>query len=57
MFKSEELDNHLKTSNTIKTESVVFAEWNLNDAQNVEKLGNYRNRPGKIDDKFSVIPR
>lgn len=57
VFKSEELDNHLKTSNTIKTESVVFAEWNLNDAQNVEKLGNYRNRPGNIDDKFAVIPR
>jgi hypothetical protein len=56
MFQSEELDNHLKTSHTIKTESVVFAEWNMNDAENVEKLGNYRYRPNTTNNKFSVIP-
>lgn len=56
MFQSEELDNHLKTSHTIKTESVVFAEWNMNDAENVEKLGNYRYRPGTTNNKFSVLP-
>ena len=56
MFQSEELDNHLKTSHTIETESAVYAEWNLNDLDNVERLGNYRYRPGTIDNQFSVIP-
>jgi len=56
MFQSEELDNHLKTSHTIQTESAVYAEWNLNDLDNIERLGNYRYRPGTIDNQFSVLP-
>ena len=56
MFESEELDNHLRTSHTIKTESVIFAEWNMNDSGNVEKLGNYRYRPDLEDNKFSLLP-
>lgn len=56
MFQSEELDNHLKTSHTIETESVVFSEWNLNNTNNIEKLGNYRYRPGTTDNQFSILP-
>jgi hypothetical protein len=56
MFQSEELDNHLKTSHTIQTESAVYAEWNLNDLDNIERLGNYRYRPGTIDNQFSILP-
>lgn len=56
MFNSTELDNHLKTSHTIETESVVFMEWNLNDAENIEKLGNYRYRPNVSGSQFSVLP-
>lgn len=56
MFQSEELDNHLKTSHTIETETVVFAEWNLNNTGNIEKIGNYRYRPGTTDNQFSIIP-
>lgn len=56
MFQSEELDNHLKTSHTIETETVVFAEWNLNNTGNVEKIGNYRYRPGTTDNQFSIVP-
>jgi hypothetical protein len=56
MFISEELDNHLKTSHTIETESAVYAEWNLNDFDNVERLGNYRYRPGTVDNQFSILP-
>ena len=56
MFQSEELDQHLKLSNTIETESVIFAEWNLNDTDNLEKIGNYRYRPGTTDNQFSLIP-
>lgn len=55
MFQSEELDQHLKTSHTIETESVIFAEWNMNDADNVERLGNYRYRPNTTG-QFSIIP-
>jgi hypothetical protein len=56
VFRSEELDNHLKTSSTIETESVVFAEWNLNDGDNIEKLGNYRYRPNTTGSQFSILP-
>jgi hypothetical protein len=56
MFQSEELDNHLKTSHTIETESAVYAEWNLNDLDNIERLGNYRYRPRTTDNQFSVLP-
>jgi hypothetical protein len=56
MFQSEELDNHLKTSHTIETETVIFAEWNLNNTGNVEKIGNYRYRPGTTDNQFSIVP-
>jgi hypothetical protein len=56
MFQSEELDNHLKKSHTIETESAVYAEWNLNDLDNIERLGNYRYRPGTIDNQFSILP-
>ena len=55
MFVSEELDNHLKTSHTIETESAVYAEWNMNDADNIEQLGNYRYRPN-TDSQFAILP-
>lgn len=56
MFQSEELDLHLKTSHTIQTESMVFAEWNMNDSDNVERIGNYRYRPNLPGSQFSVLP-
>jgi hypothetical protein len=56
VFESEELNEHLKTSPTIETESVIFAEWNLNDSDNIERIGNYRYRPGVVDSQFSTLP-
>ena len=56
VFQSEELKEHLKTSTTLETESVIFAEWNLNDIDNIEKIGNYRYRPGTVGDQFSTLP-
>lgn len=56
MFESEELDKHLKTSGTIKTGSLIFTEVNMNDADNVERIGNYRYRPGTTDNQFSTLP-
>jgi len=44
MFQSDELKNHLATSYTIENEHAVYVEWNLNQPENIEKLGNYRFR-------------
>jgi hypothetical protein len=57
MFISEELNNHLKTSNTISTESIIIGEINMNDSNNLEKIGNYRYRPGTEGGQFSELPR
>jgi hypothetical protein len=44
MFQSEELDQYLKTSDTIQVEAAVYAEWNMNQPDNIARLGNYRYR-------------
>lgn len=46
MFNDEELLDHIKTKNTLQIESLVTAEWNLNDLENISNYGNYRYRPG-----------
>ena len=56
MFNSEELDNHLKTSDTIQVESAVYAEWNMNDPGNIQKLGNYRYRPTYPSSQYYRLP-
>jgi len=56
MFQSEELEEYLESAQTIETESVVFVEWNLNDTDNVEQMGNYRYRPGTVGEQFSNLP-
>ena len=56
MFQSEELSNHLKTSDTIQTESAVYAEWNMNDPENVALLGNYRYRPTYTSSQYYLLP-
>jgi hypothetical protein len=56
MFQSEELDNHLKTSDTIQIEAAVYAEWNMNDPDNVQRLGNYRYRPTYSGSQYFLIP-
>ena len=45
MFESEELNEHLKSSHTLEQESLILAEWNLNESDNVKIIGNYRYRP------------
>ena len=44
MFRDEDLLDHLQNVNTLKVESLVTAEWNLNDLQSIENYGNYRYR-------------
>jgi hypothetical protein len=58
MFTNSTLKTHLESSSTIKTESVIIAEWNLNNAENIEKIGNYRHRPTlstKTESNFGVV--
>lgn len=45
MWNSPELKAHLDTSSSIKAASAVHVEWNLNDPENIDKVGNYRHRP------------
>ena len=45
MYKNEELQQHLTSTNTIKTDSLITAEWNMNSLDNIFKIGNYRYRP------------
>lgn len=54
MYQSEELKTHLETSSTIKTQSLVLAEWNLNVASNILEIGNYRYRPSAGSEDQSV---
>jgi len=52
MFRNEELEEHLQTSSTIRLQSAVIAEWNMNIANNIAQVGNYRYRPNNPE-----IPR
>ena len=45
MWVDQTLQDHLETSSTIRTQSAVVAEWNMNIAENISQVGNYRYRP------------
>ena len=56
MFKNTELESHLQTSSTIRLQSAVIAEWNMNIATNISKVGNYRYRPNDSEvEKYNNI--
>jgi hypothetical protein len=56
MFVDDQLKNHLETSATIKGNSFVVAEWNMNFSNNIQLVGNYRNRPENPASKFRFVP-
>ena len=56
MFQSVDLGNHLKTSDTLKIESAVYAEWNMNQPDNIQALGNYRYRPTYTGSEYYLLP-
>ena len=56
MFEGEELKTHLETSATVKLQSLVLAEWNMNMPDNIFKLGNYRYRPTDEASQFFTLP-
>jgi hypothetical protein len=54
----DELKNHLVSSPTVKVNTLVLAEWNLNSADNISAIGNYRYRPNiasPTEANFGVI--
>ncbi len=55
MFRSDSLEDALTYSHTIENQQAIFIEWNLNQSYNIEKVGNYRYRPGTTDPRYGVI--
>ena len=56
MFVNEELKTHLETSATVRLQSLVLAEWNMNMPDNIFKLGNYRYRPFDNTSQYFTLP-
>jgi hypothetical protein len=56
MFSDDQLKEHLQTSSTLKGNSFIVAEWNMNFSNNIDLVGNYRFRPEKTESKFKFIP-
>ena len=56
MFVNDDLKNFLETSSVVRSQSAVIAEWNMNIAENIKKIGNYRYRPTQAESKFSLLP-
>ena len=49
MFEDATLQEHLETSSVIKSQTAVVAEWNMNIAENIQQVGNYRFRRNATD--------
>jgi hypothetical protein len=56
VFVSEALKTYLETSATIRLQSLVLAEWNMNMPDNIQKLGNYRYRPITPGSDYFTLP-
>lgn len=58
MFQDDTLKSHLEESSSINSRALVLAEWNMNFADNISTVGNYRYRPNALptddDGVFSV---
>ena len=55
MFVNETLKNHFETSSTIRLESLILAEWNMNMPDNIFKVGNYRYRPQEPGSPYHTL--
>jgi len=56
VFVNEALKTHLETSATVKLQSLILAEWNMNMPDNIYKLGNYRYRPTDTSSQYFTLP-
>lgn len=52
MFYDEDFLDAIKNQNTLSISSFILAEFNLNDLDNVSKIGNYRYRPFGNEGQF-----
>jgi hypothetical protein len=55
MFLDSDLKEHLEKNGSIKTESLVIAEWNLNDYDTIKQYGNYRYRKTTASSPYALI--
>jgi hypothetical protein len=56
MFQDKDLLNYIETSSSVKTKSLIIAEWNMNIATNISMVGNYRYRPTQTESPYKTIP-
>jgi hypothetical protein len=49
------LIDHLEKNNTLRVESLIIAEWNMNDFQTIKNYGTYRFRPSASASKYNPI--
>lgn len=52
MFEDPDLQSAFENSHTLKISSLVLAEFNLNDLDNISRIGNYRYRPFGNEGQF-----
>ena len=55
MFVDKDLQEYLETSSVINHKNLVVAEWNMNFAANIQKIGNYRYRPSDAQSPYKRI--
>jgi hypothetical protein len=48
--------NYIETSSSVKTQSAIIAEWNMNMPSNILTIGNYRYRPTQDSSVYRTIP-
>lgn len=57
MFQDADLENAMLTQHTLGISSLVMAEFNLNDLENISKIGNYKYRNIlSVPDKIELYP-
>jgi hypothetical protein len=54
MFRDSDYLSAYKTEHTLNIASLVIAEFNMNQYDNIDKIGNYRYRPNGTDAKYLV---
>ena len=55
MYNSDALNSHINTSSTIKSQTLILAEWNMNFADNIDLVGNYRHRPLESSNYSNIL--
>jgi len=52
----KKLTDYLEQTSTLKVESLIIAEWNMNDFQSIKQYGTYRYRPTASASKYVNLP-